>query len=503
MSAPARALALALLSACATAPAPAPSTVTVAGPPLISTPTRPEPRAGFFPLPAALAVDPRALPISALQLDVKRPEKLVLDNGLTLYLATDRTAPLVTVRALVLAGNYDDDAATLGTADLTFDLLAAGGAGALGADAVDLLLEQSAVNAGGGAGDEYSQLYLNARSQDLGRFFPLFADMLRKPRFEKARFEVELASRLESIRRRPDRADGLAARALSKAVFGPTSLAGREGTEATYKAVTVEGLRAFHARWVTPRNTVLLVSGDFSREALLSLVKANLGAWAGGARNVRAESAPPKLARRVLLVPKQVAQAKVRIGGLGYPRRSPQEYPMRLANTALGTFGIGRLYKEIRDEKGLAYSAYSSVSPGAPTGSFTVGFDTRPELVAQALEAALGILQAVKSGAAPLTAAELATGSDIALNTFAFRFDGAAKLTQEKAVFDLFGYPDDYLDQYRARVLAVDLPLANAAAAQLAALDSFQIVVVGPPEKLGDLAKFGPLTVINDVEAFR
>jgi Peptidase M16 inactive domain/PilZ domain len=182
-------------------------------------------------------------------------------------------------------------------------------------------------------------------------------------------------------------------------------------------------------------------------------------------------------------VPKQVAQAKVRIGGFGYPRGSPKEYAMRLANTALGTFGIGRLYKEIRDEKGLAYSAFSSVSPGPTTGTFTVGFDTRPEFVGQALEAALGILQGVKSGKAPITAAELASASDIALNTFAFRFDGAAKLVQEKAVFDLFGYPDDYLDRFRAQVLAVDVGVANAAAAELAALDGLQIVVVGPPEK--------------------
>ncbi len=89
------------------------------------------------------------------------------------------------------------------------------------------------------------------------------------------------------------------------------------------------------------------------------------------------------------------------------------------------------------------------------------------------------------------------------LNSFAFRFDEAEKIAREKAVFDLFGYPDDYLDRYRDNIAKVDSAAALAAAKKLIKEDTFQIVVVGPAKVMGDLSAFGPVTVIEDVEAFK
>jgi zinc protease len=493
-----------LLTGCATtdpAPAPAPVTViTKPNPSLTSEPTRPP--VGWSELPAALAIDPRSIPIAPLSLEVQRPAKTVLPNGLTVYTMEDHAAPLVLVRALIFAGNYDDPENKLGLANLTTDLATSGGAGPLTADALDELLEFHAADLGGGAGDEYSSINLSVRSQDLAKLFPVFADVLQRPRFQADRFEVAVSRDVESIRRRTDRPDGLAARALTKAIFGPSTLLGRESTEATLKAITAADLKAFHAKAFAPKGTSLLITGDFDPKLLEQLIKTNFGAWKGGERIVRKYPAAPTLTRRVILIPKATAQAKIRIGGLGFQRRSPDEYAMRLVNTTLGAFGVGRLYKEIRDEKGLAYSAYSQVSPGPTTGMFMAGFDTRPEQVPLALEAALKILDGVATTLPP-TAPELKQAADMTINSFAFRFDHVSKICSERAIFDLFGYPDDYLEKYRTNVSAVDAAAATAAVKKIARTDTLQIVIVGPPEKLGDLSRFGPVTTINDVEAFR
>jgi predicted Zn-dependent peptidase len=91
--------------------------------------------------------------------------------------------------------------------------------------------------------------------------------------------------------------------------------------------------------------------------------------------------------------------------------------------------------------------------------------------------------------------------SDMAINAFAFRFEGAARIALERATYDLVGYPQNYLATWREKISAVDAQAATLAARQLS--EGLQIIVVGPPEKLGDLSRFGPVVTITDVEQFR
>lgn len=494
----ARLLVLALglgLAACAT-PTP-PQVVTRPEPGLESTPTR---RSVLRQLPPALAVDPTQIVPGPLEFALKEPEILTLPNGLQLYLLEDHTAPLVLLRALVPVGGVDDPPGRLGLASLTANLVSEGGAGSRTPEVLEELLEFHAADADSSAGDEYSTVSLSLRAADLAKLLPVFADLVQRPRFDPARFEVAVGRFLEGIRRREDRPDGVAARALSKAVFGPTSLLGREATEATVKAISLAEVKKLHATTWGAKGTRLVITGDFEGPALKALLTAEFASWKGGAPAPRQWPPSAPLVRRVIVVPRKIAQAKVRIGAWGFPRNTPQEFPLRLANTSLGTFGVGRLYKEIRDERGLAYSAYSSVSPGPTTGLFTAGFDTRPEQVGEALEVATRILHELGT-TAPLSQAELRISSDIAINAFAFRFDAASKIAFERASYDLFGYPRDYLATWREKMARVSPAEASAAARQFDV--GLQIVVVGPPEKLGDLSRFGPVSTITDVEQFR
>ncbi len=495
-----RELVLLLVLASCAPPASLPSTVvTRPEPGLKSEPTRPA-NPLIRQLPPALAVDPAAIKPPPLDFEIKQPNVITLANGLQVYLLEDHTAPLVLLRALVPVGAVDDPPAKLGLTTLTSALVTESGAGTRSATELDELLEFHAADASSGAGDEYSTVNLSIRSADLTKLFPVFADLIQRPTFDAKRFEVAVDRLLESMRRREDRPDGVASRALGKAVFGPTSLLGREPMLATVKAVTVADVKKQHASTWGAKTTRLIITGDFDATALRALLDREFGSWKGGNPPPRVYPAPEKLNRRVIIVPRKIAQAKVRIGTWGYPRNSPLEFPMRLANTSLGTFGVGRLYKEIRDERGLAYSAYSSVGPGPTTGMFTAGFDTRPEQVGEALEVATRILKDVGT-TVPLSNDELRVSSDISINTFAFRFDGAAKIAFERATYDLFGYPNDYLKTWRAKIGAVSAEQASQSSRQFD--EGLQIIVVGPPEKIGDLSRFGPVSTINDVEQFR
>lgn len=488
--------ALLALTACATS-TPPPQVVTRPEPGLDSPPTRSN---LIRQLPPALSVDPLTIKPGPLEFALKQPEVIRLSNGLQVYLLEDHAAPLVLLRALVPVGGVDDPPAKLGLSSLTASLVTEGGAGARAPEVLDELLEFHAADVSSGAGDEYSTVTLSVRSGDLAKLFPVFADLVQRPRFDAARFEVAVGRLLETIRRREDRPDGVAARALSKAVFGPTSLLGREATEATVKAVTLADVKRLHASAWGAKSSRLVITGDFDPKVLRPVLEHEFAAWKGGTPTPRQWPGAAPLVRRVIVVPRKIAQAKVRLGAWGFPRHTPREFPLRLANTSLGTFGVGRLYKEIRDERGLAYSAFSAVNPGPTTGLFTAGFDTKPEQVGEALEVATRILREIGTNA-PLSEAELRTASDIAINAFAFRFDAASKIAFERASSDLFGYPQDYLSTWRAKIGAVSPAQASEAARQFDV--GLQIIVVGPPEKLGDLSRFGPVSTITDVEQFR
>ena len=188
---------------------------------------------------------------------------------------------------------------------------------------------------------------------DLQKLFPVFADLVQRPRFDPVRFEVVMGRLLENIQRREDRPDGVAARATDKAVFGPTSPLGREATQSTVKGLTVADVKKVHASWGA-KTSRLVITGDYDPKVLRALIDQEFGSWKGGSPPPRAWPAPMPLQRRVILVPRKIAQAKVRLATWGFPRNSPQEFPLRLVNTTLGTFGVGRLYAEIRDVRGLA-----------------------------------------------------------------------------------------------------------------------------------------------------
>lgn len=469
--------------------------VTRPGEPLEATPTRTNARQ----LPTALDVDATKIAAAPLEFALREPRIVTLANGLQVYLLEDHAAPLVLLRALVNSGGADEPADKLGLTSIMLSTLVTGGAGTKSSQELEELLSFHAADLSAGTGDESSTVQLSIRAADLDTFVPVFADVMQRPRFDEKRFETARGRVLESLRRREDRPDAVASRALTKAVFGADSLLGREPSERTVKAVTVSDLKKFHGATWGASSTLLIITGDFDAAVLQKLLEQHFSKWKGGAAATRAWPTEKPLQRRVIVIPRKIAQAKVRIGTWGYPRRSELEYPLRLANTALGTFGVGRLYREIRDEKGLAYSAYSSVGPGPTSGMFTAGFDTKPEQVGEALEAATRILTGVSANET-ITDAELRTAKDVALNTFAFRFDGAAKIAFERAQLDLYGYPRDYLSTWREKISSVNVEQVAKASAQLD--DGLQIIVVGPLEKLGDLSRFGPVSMINDVEQF-
>ncbi|MCS6897275.1 MAG: insulinase family protein, partial [Nitrospira sp.] len=134
--------------------------------------------------------DPRTMRFAPVEFSPPEPERLVLDNGMVVYLLEDHELPLITITATMRTGGWLDPSDRVGLASLTGTVMRTGGGGRFSAEQVDEELEQFAGNISIGIGRESGSASLDVLSKDLKRGLEIFAALLRTPAFDPARVEL-------------------------------------------------------------------------------------------------------------------------------------------------------------------------------------------------------------------------------------------------------------------------------------------------------------------------
>lgn len=433
--------------------------------------------------------------------EVTEPEVIerTLPNGLRLELLPDRGLPLVQIYALVRTGSMYEPADQVGLADLTGSLMREGGAGERSPEALDDALADAAIAMESGIADESGA----ARLDTLTRNFPLalaaFADMLRRPRFDPVRLEVLRQNAIEAIRRRNDRPQDIAGRVYRQTLYGPDHPLAREPTEAGIRALTRDDVVAFHARYYTPGNTVLGITGDFDPDDLVAAVTAAFGDWPD--HPVTLPDVPPvpeTQARVVRFVHRPIDQVSIRIGETSLRRDDPDTYAFSLVDRILGgQVTMNRLFAAVRTRGGMAYTVGSAYEPGhGRPGLFTLSAGTRPEMVGPAIAKMLAETERMRDE--PVPGPELDAAREAFLNAFVFSSVTAAQLVGRRINLDYYGLPRDEIFRVRAKVLAATPGELQAAARAHLHPDRMVIVAVGDRTVLKDaLAAFGPVEEVT------
>jgi predicted Zn-dependent peptidase len=172
---------------------------------------------------------------------------------------------------------------------------------------------------------------------------------------------------------------------LSRAVFGDHPL-GRPiiGTADVIAGVPVPDIAAYHDGRYTAPNLVVAGAGRLSHEKLVSLVDEAFGAGPGEA-NVP-EAAHPTSSPRVCFHEKQTEQYHLCLGAPGLPRGDERRFILRVLDTILGGSSSSRLFQEVREKRGLAYSVYSYASQYVDSGQVALYVGTRPDRVGEAMQ---------------------------------------------------------------------------------------------------------------------
>jgi len=152
-------------------------------------------------------------------------------------------------------------------------------------------------------------------------------------------------------------------------------------------------------------------------------------------------------------------------------------------NYILGGGGFNsRLMREIRSDRGLAYSAYSYFQIGRRLpGPFVAGTETKNASVGPAISLTRKIMQELRDH--PVTEEELQLAKESQINSFVFGFENTHSVVSQQMSLAFYGYPADYLAKYRQRIAAVTVADVQRVAREFIDLARQQIVLVGNPQE--------------------
>ncbi len=239
-------------------------------------------------------------------------------------------------------------------------------------------------------GTESSVYWIKVAQPHLDIAIDVLVDMLRHSRFDPQEIDRERRVIIEEINLTHDTPDSLIHLLINELVW-PDHPLGRDvaGSKESLSALDREGLLAYLKRHYQPSSTVVSVAGNVEHDAIVGKMAAFLDDWATGEdasyRPAKDNQAEPRLR----VHPKETEQAHLCLSVPGIPRDHPDRFKLRLLNTVLGEGMSSRLFTEIREKRGLAYSIYSYLSAMHDTGAVGVYAGVDPGRIEDAIKAIL------------------------------------------------------------------------------------------------------------------
>jgi predicted Zn-dependent peptidase len=180
------------------------------------------------------------------------------------------------------------------------------------------------------------------------------------------------------------------------------------------------------------------------------------------------------------------------MGNIAIDRRDPDHFVMVALNQVLGGGGAGRLFKNLREEKGYTYGAYSSFSATKFPGPWDAYAEVRTEVTDGALTEFIKELQRLRDQ--PISDQELDDAKRAIVASFALSLESPDDLVNYAWIRKIYSLPEDYWDTYPAKLMAVTASDIQRVARKYIDPQTMQIIAVGDGSKIRTiLEKYGPL----------
>ena len=400
-------------------------------------------------------------------------------QGGRVYFVNTPALPMVDVRVTFDAGSARDDA-RFGLAALTSSMLEAG-AGEWGADEIANRFESVGATFANGVSKDMAWISMRSLVEKplLDKALATYQTILTKPRFDEADFQREKSRTLAGLKHREESPAALASIAFYKALYHDHPYGHPdEGVVQTVAGFEVADLKEFYQKYYVAANAVVVIVGDVNKAKAEQMANELLVGLAVGQKpqDIPMVTMPTKSSFEHLDFPS--TQTHVLAGMPGTYRKDPDYFALYVGNHILGGGSlVSKLFDEVREKRGLAYSASSQFAPLFRQGPFTIGLQTRNDQTTKAVEVMNATVKDfVEKGP---TEKELTAAKQNITGGFAMRVDTNSKLTDYITMIGFYQQPLDYLEVFQSKIEAVTVEAVKDAFNRRIRPEWLQTVTVG------------------------
>lgn len=408
-------------------------------------------------------------------------ERVVSDGGIVAWLIRDHSNPITTLKLSFRGGAALDPEGKEGLAHFVASTLDEG-SGDMDSNAFQKALDDRSITLRFNAGRDSFRGTLRTLNQHRDDAFKYLRSALTEPRFDEVPLTRIRAQILSSIKQDEEDPRHRASQGMFETAFRdhPYSRP-KNGTADSLKSITPDHMRQFVTERLVRENLIIGVVGDIEPETLKTYLDETFASLPKSSSAWALKKITPQLTGTVKVIDLNVGQSAIQFGQPGIARSDPDFYTAYVLNYILGGGGfVSRLYEEVREKRGLAYSVYTYLMPLDASAAVMGGAGTANERVAETLETVRDVWK--KFSEEGPTQEELNDAKTYLTGAYPLRFTSSSAIAEMLVGIQEEGLGIDYIDNRNGFIDAVTLTDAKRVAASLFQPNNLSFVIAGRPQ---------------------
>lgn len=400
-------------------------------------------------------------------------------NGAQVYFVETPEVPMVEINVVFAAGSARDSNKP-GLSQLTNEMLNQG-TKTLNADQIAAAFDNVGAQYSDSVTRDMGVVSLQSLSDPkyLTPALQTFVNVLSSPTFPIDAFNRTQKQALNAITAQQQTPDTVAKNAFYATLYGDQPYGHPVlGTMTSVPTITASDLQNFYNQYYVAKNAIVTIVGAVKKEQAQNIANQVVNSLPSGQAASTLLMTMPLTQARQQIIQFPSEQTNILIGGVGVDYNDPNYFPLMVGNTMLGGSPLtSLLFNEVREKRGLAYSAASAFVPYAAKGPFVVVLQTRNNQAKQAMQVVQQTLaEFIKQGP---TDAQLAATKKKIVNAFPLSLLGNDAISNNLMTIGFYHLPLNYLDTYVAKVNAVTSEQVKQAFAQIVQPEKMVTVTVG------------------------
>ena len=405
-------------------------------------------------------------------------ERDTLDNGLVILTVEAHKIPVVEMRAYVRAGSFLDPPGKEGLANLVGQMLIRGTERFTYSEIV-----RSIESLGGEfrpfISEDYAGLRGKVLSKDTEHLVNILSNCLRFPLFDSLELFRLKRETVSLINAQSDDPFDVSEKGFRHLLYDSHPLGHfPEGYDSAVATIAASEIRDFYTAYYHPNNTFLVFVGDFIKDSLLAALEQSFGSWERGEVTEVHFIEPQQIDHpRARIIPMDISQAYILLGDFGPAYGTGDWHATRVMNYIFGGGGLtSHIAETIREEKGLAYIAYSSFRRFRNGGYWAAEVQTKKEMVEEVVTALVGEIAQMED---TIAADEIARAKKFYTGYQPLAYDTYSEMAGIVAQIEIEDLGLDYLSNFEQYIRALTVTDLLAAARKYLHHDRFYLLIVG------------------------